>query len=56
VNRSRTNYLMVVVLLATLIATMAVMPGQAGATARQFGHVATSAAQQMHDGYMKLFH
>jgi hypothetical protein len=47
---------MVLVLMGMLIVAVAVTPGQAGATARQFGDVTARAAHQMHDGYMKLFH
>ena len=55
-NRSSINWRMVPVLVAALVIALVVMPGEVGATLRDFGGVAGDAAQGVHDGYMRLFH
>jgi hypothetical protein len=56
VNRSTINWRMIPVLLAALVVALAVMPGEVGMKLHQFGGVVHDGAQQMHDGYMRLFH
>ena len=55
VNRSSINWRMVPVLVFALIIALILMPGEAGATLRDFFGVAGDAARGVHDGYMRLF-
>ena len=55
VNRSTVNVRMVPILVAALVLTLALLPGEVGETLRHFGEVALDAGRSMHDGYMRLF-
>ena len=46
---------MVPVLVGLLVVVIILMPGEVGEGLRRFGGVVGQAAQQMHDGYMRLF-
>jgi hypothetical protein len=56
VNRSSINWRMVPVLVGALLIALVAMPGEVGATLREFFGVAGDAARGVHDGYMRLFH
>lgn len=54
-NRSTVNVRMLPVLVAALVLTLALLPGEVGQTLRHFGDVALDAGRSMRDGYMRLF-
>lgn len=46
---------MVPILVAALVLTLALLPGEVGETLRRFGAVALDAGRSMYEGYMRLF-